>query len=98
MSKELILSPSMLSADFSCLGQELTQIVKGGAKYIHIDVMDGAFVPNISFGMPVMKSLKKWKEANQADLIFDVHLMIEEPARFIDDFTLLRYMLRVPSI
>lgn len=86
MSKELILSPSMLSADFSCLGQELTQIVKGGAKYIHIDVMDGAFVPNISFGMPVMKSLKKWKETNQADLIFDVHLMIEEPARFIDDF------------
>ena len=86
MSRELILSPSMLSADFSCLGQELTQIVKGGAKYIHIDVMDGAFVPNISFGMPVMKSLKKWKETNQADLIFDVHLMIEEPARFIDDF------------
>ena len=86
MSKELILSPSMLSADFSCLGQELTQIVKGGVKYIHIDVMDGAFVPNISFGMPVMKSLKKWKEAHQADLIFDVHLMIEEPARFIDDF------------
>ena len=86
MSKELILSPSMLSADFSCLGQELTQIVKGGAKYIHIDVMDGAFVPNISFGMPVMKSLKKWKEANQADLIFDVHLMIEEPERYIAEF------------
>ena len=86
MSRELILSPSMLSADFACLGQELDKIVKGGAKYIHIDVMDGAFVPNISFGMPVMKSLKKWKESNQADLIFDVHLMIEEPARFLYDF------------
>ena len=86
MSRELILSPSMLSADFSCLGQELTQIVKGGAKYIHIDVMDGAFVPNISFGMPVMKSLKKWKEANQADLIFDVHLMIVNPEKYVERF------------
>ena len=86
MSRELILSPSMLSADFSCLGQELTQIVKGGAKYIHIDVMDGAFVPNISFGMPVMKSLKKWKEANQEDLIFDVHLMISKPHLYAKQF------------
>lgn len=86
MGKNYILAPSMLSADFSCLGQELEQIVKGGAQYVHIDVMDGAFVPNISFGIPVIKSLKKWKEENKANLIFDVHLMIEEPARFLSEF------------
>ena len=86
MSRGLILSPSMLSADFSCLGEELEKIVAGGAKYVHIDVMDGAFVPNISFGMPVMKSIQKWKEERGVNLIFDVHLMIEEPVRFIQEF------------
>ena len=76
-----ILSPSILSSDFACLGDQVIRAHKAGAQYIHIDVMDGMFVPDISFGMPVIRSLRK-----VTDIIFDVHLMIEEPGRFIEEF------------
>ena len=71
MNKEIILAPSLLAADFSKVGAQLAEIKAGGAKYIHLDVMDGIFVPNISFGVPVIKSLRK-----SSDLFFDTHLMI----------------------
>ena len=76
-----IVSPSVLAADFAKLGDELKKIEKAGATYAHLDVMDGIFVPNISFGAPMISSLRK-----ASDLIFDVHLMITEPQRYIDDF------------
>ena len=75
------LSPSILSADFSQLGKQVALIEKGGADLIHVDVMDGHFVPNISFGAAVMKSVRE-----STNLNFDVHLMIEEPDLYIDDF------------
>ena len=75
------MSPSILSADFSQLGKQVALIEKGGADLIHVDVMDGHFVPNISFGAAVMKSVRE-----STNLNFDVHLMIEEPDLYIDDF------------
>ncbi len=78
---DIILAPSLLAADFSIVGKQLAEIKEGGAQYIHLDVMDGLFVPNISFGTPVIKSLRKC-----TDLFFDVHLMIDRPERYIDDY------------
>lgn len=75
-----ILAPSILAADFSRLGQEVETVAQAGAEYIHIDVMDGMFVPSISFGMPVIKSLRPC-----TDKVFDVHMMVEEPGRYAAD-------------
>lgn len=75
------IAPSVLSADFSKLGEEIRKIEEGGADYVHLDVMDGHYVPNITFGAPVIKKIRK-----VTSLPFDVHLMIDRPERFLSDF------------
>lgn len=80
-SAQFIPAPSILSADFSDLGAELKKVMDGGTHWIHVDVMDGHFVPNLTIGAPVVKSLRKIESA-----YLDCHLMIEEPDRYIDDF------------
>lgn len=75
------IAPSILSADFTRLGEEIEEIRTGGADYIHFDVMDGVFVPNISIGIPVLKSVRKY-----TDMFLDVHLMIDKPVRYAEAF------------
>lgn len=77
----VLVAPSILSADFSCLGKEIKALETSGADLIHIDVMDGIFVPNLTFGAPVIKSIRK-----DSNLPFDVHLMVEKPSVLIKDF------------
>lgn len=76
-----IFAPSILSADFKCLGEQMKLTEDGGAEYIHFDVMDGMFVPSISFGMPVLKSIH-----NATEQVMDAHLMVQEPIRYIEAF------------
>lgn len=77
----MLIAPSILSADFSKLGEEIREVTQAGADWIHLDVMDGMFVPNLTFGAPVVAAVR-----GCSDLPFDVHLMIENPRRYIDDF------------
>ena len=75
------ISPSMLAADFTKLGEELADIERAGADMVHLDVMDGVFVTNISFGLPVIEALRK-----KSEMVFDVHLMIVEPEKYVERF------------
>jgi len=81
MSKKINLSPSLLACDFARAGEQITKLENCGVEFLHLDVMDGIFVPNISFGIPVIASIRK-----SSKMIFDTHLMITQPERYIDDF------------
>ena len=81
MARDIKIAPSLLAADMGDLRQAVARVAQAGADYLHLDVMDGAFVPNISFGADVIRALRKGSR-----LFFDVHLMVEEPGRYLDDF------------